>query len=98
MNPEQIAEIAKNLQSQSAADRHWLPLLVRWKGWLLDPSGDDAARELAGIHDPHAVSPVVVAFDGSPRWQRWAVYLLGRIDSPQAAQELARLGGQRCQR
>ena len=92
MNPEQIAAIAADVQSQGAADRHWLPLLVRWKGWLLDASRrDEAARELSRIHDPHAVSPVVVVFDGAPKWQRWAVYLLGRIDSPQAAKELAKL-------
>ena len=30
-------------------------------------------------------------FDGGTRWQRWAVYLLGRIDSPSSAQALATL-------
>ncbi len=92
MNGEQIASLAADLEKQSLADRHWLPLLVRWKSWLLDPSRrDEATRELAQIRDPHAVSPVTVVFDGAPKWQRWAVYILGRIDSPQAAQALAKL-------
>ncbi|HMF38784.1 MAG TPA: polymorphic toxin-type HINT domain-containing protein [Isosphaeraceae bacterium] len=92
MNAEQIAALGADLQSQSLADRHWLPLLARWKAWLLDPARrGEATRELSQVHDPRAVSPVVVVFDGAPRWQRWAVYVLGRIDSPQSAQALAKL-------
>lgn len=92
MNEEEIAALGADLQSQSLADRHWLPLLARWKAWLQDPARrDEATRELSQVHDPRAVSPVVVVFNGTPKWQRWAVYVLGRIDSPQSAQALAKL-------
>ncbi len=92
MNEQEIAALGADLQSQSLADQHWLPLLARWKTWLQDPARrDEATRELSQVHDPRAVSPVVVVFNGTPEWQRWAVYLLGRIDTPQAAQALAKL-------
>jgi len=92
MNEEEIAAFGADLQSQSLADRHWLPLLARWKTWLRDPARrDEATRELSQVHDPRAVSPVVVMFSSTREWQSWAVYLLGRIDSPQAAQALAKL-------
>ena len=52
------------------------------EGWLADPSRQsEAVRELAQVHEPRAVPSVVRVFDGAPKWQRWAVYLLGRIDA-----------------
>ncbi len=68
MNDEEIAALGADLESQSLADRHWLPLLARWKTWLQDPARrDEATRELAQVHDPRAVSPVVVVFDSTPK-------------------------------
>jgi hypothetical protein len=92
MNEEQIATLEAEAESQARADRRWRPLLARWKSWLLDPARrEEAARELAQVHDPLAVPSVVQFYGGPARWQRWAVYLLGRIDSPQSAQALAAL-------
>ena len=92
MNEEQIAAEEAEVRSQKEADQYWRPLLSRWKGWLLDPSRKaEAARELSQVHDPRAVASVLRVFEGGTRWQRWAVYVLGRIDSPVSAQALASL-------
>ncbi len=92
MSPEEIVSLAADLERQGQADRHWLPRLIRWKNWLVNPARrDDAIRELSAIHEPEAVAPVTLVFDGEPQSQRWAVYVLGRIDAPQSAQALARL-------
>jgi len=92
MNEEQIAAEEAESRSRTEADQYWRPLLTRWKGWLMDPAREgEATRELSQVRDPRAVAPVLRVFDGGTRWQRWAVYLLGRIDSPQSAQALATL-------
>ncbi len=92
MNEEQIAAEEAEIRSQREADQYWRPLLTRWKGWLLDPARQaEATRELSQVRDPRAVASVLRVFDGGTRWQRWAVYLLGRIDSPRSAQALATL-------
>ena len=52
---------------------------------------DEAVHQLAQVHDPRAVPSVLRTFAGAPKWERWAAYVLGRIDAPQAAQALARL-------
>jgi hypothetical protein len=91
-NEEQIAAQEAEARAQAAADRYWRPLLAHWKAGLFDPSRQaDAARELSTVREPRAVPSIVRVFDGAPKWQRWAVYLLGRIDSPAAAQALASL-------
>ena len=92
MNEEQIAAEEAEIQNQRQADRYWRPLLTRWKGWLLDPAR--AAEATRGVSRSPALAPwpsVLRVFDGVPRWQRWAVYVLGRIDSPRSAQALATL-------
>jgi hypothetical protein len=89
---EQIAAQEAEARAQAKADRYWRPRLARSKARLLDPSEQAAAsRELSSVREPRAVPSIVRVFDGAPKWQRWAVYLLGRIDSPAAAQALASL-------
>ena len=92
LNEEQIAILEAEAEDRAEADREWRPRLARWKSWLANPAKQpDATRELASVRDPRAVPSIVRVFDGAPKWQRWAVYLLGRIDSPAAAQALASL-------
>jgi hypothetical protein len=89
---EQIATQEAEFKAQAEADRHWGPRLARWKSRLLDPTSQaEATRDLSQVREPRAVPSIVRVFDGAPRWQRWAVYLLGRIDSPGSAQALASL-------
>lgn len=92
LTEEEIAERRAEAREQARADQDWLPLLRHWKSGLLDPARrDEATRELSQIRDPRAVPTVAQVFQGGGRWERWAVYILGRIDAPQAAQALAGL-------
>lgn len=92
LTEEQIASEEAENAAQVLADRRWSPLLSRWKKDLLAPASRAAAEhQLAQVHDPRAVPSVVQTFAGAARWERWAVYVLGRIDAPQAAQALALL-------
>ena len=90
MTEEQIAQEEAEKAAQTLADRHWRPLLSRLKKELLDPATrEEATRQLGQVRDPRAVPSVVQTFADAPRWQRWAVSVLGRIDAPRAAQALA---------
>jgi Pretoxin HINT domain len=90
MTEEEIAQEEAEKARQALADQHWRPLLARLKKDLMNPAKrDEATRRLGEIRDARAVPSVVEIFQGAPRWERWAVHVLGRIDAPQAAQALA---------
>ncbi|MGC8644195.1 MAG: polymorphic toxin-type HINT domain-containing protein, partial [Isosphaeraceae bacterium] len=92
LTEEEFAREEAEKATQALADQHWRPLLSRLKRELLNPETQEAAtRQLDQVHDPRAVPSVVQVFQGTPRWERWTVYLLGRIDAPRSAQALAML-------
>jgi hypothetical protein len=82
-------------EAQRAADRHWKPLLARWRGWLGDKDASkraQAARDLAALNDPRAVPSLWTTFCvGNAAMQTLAVQVLGQIDSPGATRALAML-------
>jgi Pretoxin HINT domain len=91
MSEDQIASVKTESEAQKAADKHWLPLLERWKGWLGDKRHRSSAEEkLAEVTDPRALRSVWAVFgsDG-PANQRVAATLLGQIDGAAASNHLA---------
>lgn len=91
MSHEQIQAQEKEDAAQRLADRHWEPLLKRWKAWLGEKiHRDEAVAHLAGIDDPRAVPAIDRVFVTNDRNdQERAVKLLGQIRSPGSSQELA---------
>ncbi len=78
---------------QSRANKHWKPLLEKWREGLA--SKDKARRAsaekgLAGVSDPRAVPAVWTTFaSGAAERQKVAVRVLGQIDSPGSSRALA---------
>jgi hypothetical protein len=92
LNSEQIAAEKLEIVEQSHADQFWRPRLVQWRGWLADPAKQaDAVAALGEVRDPRAIPSVARIFGGSATRELWAVRILGKIDSPVAAQRLADL-------
>ena len=93
MTREQIAADEKDGDAQRKADKRWEPLLRKWKSSLGEKARrDEAEQALANVVDPRAVPSIMRVFGaGPPAHQLIAVSILGRIDSPAAAKELARL-------
>ena len=81
------------VEAQKAADRHWKPLLEKYKAMLGQPSKRGEAEEaLAGVVDPRAVPMILQAFAaGRADDQRRATLLLGQIESPSSSRALAGL-------
>ncbi len=80
-------------EAQKRADRHWRPLLEKWRGWLgKTAKRTEAEALLAGVNDPRAVPAVWSVFAlGNAASQEFAVQLLGQIDAAGASRSLALL-------
>jgi hypothetical protein len=87
----QLAAEKEEAEAQKKADKHWKPLLTKWRGWLGEANRrDEAERLLAGINDPRAVASVwSVLVAGSASTHTVAVQVLGQIDAPAASRALA---------
>jgi hypothetical protein len=89
----QLAAERANAEAQKAADKHWKPLLAKWRAWLTDkdPKRRAQAKEgLANMTDPRAVPAIWATFAGAgPSGQVTTLSLLGQIDSPGATRALA---------
>jgi hypothetical protein len=79
--------------AQQKADRHWEPLLRRWRGWLGEKTRSPEARErLATVNDPRATSSVMRVFGrGGESDQLIALEILGRIQTPASTRHIAAL-------
>ncbi len=90
---EHLAAERKERETQRQAEKHWRPLLIKWRDSLSHPKQRaDAEQKLAGVDDPRAV-PVVwaVFFKGNTQEQLTGVQLLGQIDAPGSSRALAML-------
>lgn len=87
----QIAAQKEEAEAQKKADKHWKPLLTKWRGWLGEKARrDEAEKALAEVTDPHAVAAVWSVFvAGTPSTHDRAVQILGQIDAPAASRALA---------
>ena len=77
---------------QKQADRHWEPLLKKWKSWLLDKSRRAEAEDLlATVTDRRDLPSILRVFpaDGSEAGQNRRVRLLGQVDHPSSSRALA---------
>ena len=95
IKPEKVALQKQEFENQKKANKHWQPLLEKYRDGL---AGKDKSRRasaekgLAEVTDPLAVPAVWVTFaHGGPARQKVAVALLGQIDSPGASRALAML-------
>jgi hypothetical protein len=89
----QLAAEKAEAEALKKADKHWKPLLTKWRGWLGDRSKRGAAEEaLAMVSDPRAVGAVWSVFvaGGSAHHGR-AVQLFGQIDTAGSSRALAML-------
>jgi hypothetical protein len=98
MSPEQAAAEERDDHEQRLANRHWEPLLAKWKIWLGDPAAPsshraEARERLATVTDPRAIPLILKVFsrNGSETEQTLAVRLLGQIDDPKSSVALADL-------
>jgi hypothetical protein len=93
--PERVASAKTEAHAQDSADKHWKPLLEKWRDAL--SSRDKTRREhaeasLAEVTDPRAVPMIWMVFaKGNALQQKTAVRLLGQIDSPGSSRALALL-------
>ena len=89
----QLADLKAEVQAQSKADDHWMPILARWRKELDEPAKSAAAtRSLHGVVDPRAVPSVWAIFAvGKSARHRMAVQILGQIDSPSSTGALSLL-------
>jgi hypothetical protein len=87
----QLAAEKEQAEARKQADRHWKPLLEKWRQWLGDKNRrGDALKALADVTDPRAVPSVWSVFvAGSSAYHDRAVQLLGQIDAPGASRALA---------
>jgi hypothetical protein len=89
----QIADEKAEADRQKQADRHWKPLLEKWRGWLDDKGKRTRAETaLTDVTDPRAVPMVWAVFAAGPSdRQAVAVRVFGQIDSAGASRALATL-------
>jgi hypothetical protein len=91
--PEQLAAEKAEADAQRKADRHWRPLLEKWRGALADRSKtrrEEALAALDAVTDPRAVPVVWSVFaTGEPSRQAVATRVLANIDGPNASRALA---------
>jgi hypothetical protein len=90
---EQLADEKAEAEARKRADRHWTPILTRWRGWIGDKARQVALTEaLATVSDPRAVPSVWATLGrGKASHQEAAVQILGQIDSPDSTRALALL-------
>lgn len=87
MSREQIAAEQKEAEARRHADRHWAPLLEKYRRRLAEPGRrDEAGRRLAAVTDPRAVPAILRTFGDDPAH---LIPLLGQVDSPAATLKLA---------
>jgi tetratricopeptide (TPR) repeat protein len=93
--PERVAAAKSEAHEQHKADKHWRPLLERWREALASREKnkrEQAEKSLAEVTDPRAVPMVWVVFaNGGVSQQKTAVKALGQIDSPGSSRALALL-------
>ena len=90
---ERIAAEEQELAAQHKADRHWEPLLRKWKAELADKRHRRRAeKSLDDVTDPRSVPAIKRVFaGGSEDDQSLAISMLTKIDGPGATKELAAL-------
>jgi hypothetical protein len=92
---EQAVAEEEDEREQRQANRHWEPLLRKWRGWLGGSSSqrEQAEERLAAVTDPRAVPTILKVFPvgGSVSDQSRLVGLLGRIDDPRSSLGLAQV-------
>jgi len=95
VKPDQLAAEKTEAEHQKLANKHWKPILERYRDGL---NSKNAARRtqaeaaLAGITDPWAVPAIwEVLVKGDERIQLMAVQVLGQIDAATASRALAAL-------
>ncbi|SIO58322.1 Pretoxin HINT domain-containing protein [Singulisphaera sp. GP187] len=93
MTEEQIATLKRNVEEQKKADRHWRPLLEKWRERLPESrTREIAERRLTEVTDPRAVPMIWALFaSGDAARQLVAVQMLGQIDAGTASRALATL-------
>jgi hypothetical protein len=96
VRPEQLEAERREAADQGRANKHWRPVLERWRSGLAsrDPRrrADDEAS-LAQVTDPRAVPMIWAVFvaRGRPDDQMIAVRMLGQVDSPGSSRAMAML-------
>jgi hypothetical protein len=93
MTESQIATMEAETDAQRRADRHWKPILEKYKLWLTDKRHRvEAETGLAKVNDPRAIRSIWAVFGMSgATGERVAVGLLGQIDAPNSSRGLAML-------
>ena len=88
-----VAEEKAERDRQEQANRHWKPLLEKYREALTHKDRSNAARQaLAAITEPRAVPMVWHVFAlGDAGRQAVAVQVLGQLDSPASSKALAML-------
>ena len=88
----ELAAAKLDAEAQRKADRHWPPLLEKWKADLGRASRRlEAEANLLAVTDPRAVPSVGKVFGSAEADGPKAVQLLGQIDAPAASKALAYL-------
>lgn len=92
VKPEWQEAARREAAEQSRANKHWKPLLERWRLALSGREKTkraDARAGLASVTDPRAVPMVWAVFvPGGAEGQRVAVQVLGQVDSPGSSRAL----------
>ena len=96
ISPDQAADDAKDDREQRQANRHWEPLLRKWKGWLGGLVGGPSRGGRGtpgGVTDPRAVPSILKVFPtGGPEADQYRLLrMLERIDDPRSSRGLAEL-------
>lgn len=93
MSREQIEAEDDDAYAQAAADRHWEPLLKRWKTWLSDEIlMKRALKNLNEITDPRAVTSIRLVFPEKTRSvELLKIEMLKRIPGRESSRTLASL-------
>jgi hypothetical protein len=95
VKPELMAAARAAAQQQQKANRHWRPLLERWRNGLQSKEKarrGDAEQALSQVTDRWAVRMVWTTFGrAEPALQKVAVQVLGQIDDRSASRLLALL-------
>lgn len=96
MSREQAEAERLEASNQQKADRHWEPLLRRWRSWLGEKARfADARARLDKVSEPRSAAAVMRIFGrGGESDQIIAVEILGRIDSPASTRYLSALAVQ----
>jgi hypothetical protein len=91
----QVTAEKAEAEAQKAADKHWKPLLTKWRGWLGgkdESKREEAERLFSNLSDVRAVPSIWIVFvAGEKPDHDSAVRLLGQIDSAGSSIALAYL-------